>query len=313
MPELPEVEVTRRRLEPKLVGRTISEVITTKASYFFLTPPKELARRLVGRQVTGLERFGKYLVASLDDEARVLLHLGMTGQLFTASARSVRLLRSGVGSRALGRASTVGSRARGRASTDVAALAPDDQAGFTPDVHTHLVLRFADAGEDVLFRDVRKFGKVQWLARQAADPRLDKLGPDALLVTGARLFEASRSRKTAIKTLLLDQEALAGVGNIYADEALFRAGIRPGRASRGLTKLECEKLAESVRAVLLRSIETGGSSISDYVQPDGTDGAYQNERRVYSRTGEPCLSCHTSIKRIVLGARSTHYCPRCQK
>jgi formamidopyrimidine-DNA glycosylase len=231
------------------------------------------------------------LVASLDDEARVLLHLGMTGQLFTASARSVRLLRS----------------------TAVAALSPDVQAGFTPDAHTHLVLRFKDGGEEVLFRDVRKFGKVQWLARQAVDPRLDKLGPDALEATGARLFEVSRSRKTAIKTLLLDQEALAGVGNIYADEALFRAGIRPGRAARSVTKLECERLAESIRAVLLRSIETGGSSISDYVQPDGSDGAYQNERRVYSRTGEPCLTCKTSIKRIVLGARSTHYCPQCQK
>ncbi|MFT3926243.1 MAG: bifunctional DNA-formamidopyrimidine glycosylase/DNA-(apurinic or apyrimidinic site) lyase [Myxococcales bacterium] len=291
MPELPEVEVTRRRIEPKLVGRTISEVVTTKASYFFLTPPKELARKLVGRRVVGLERLGKYLLASFDDRTRLLLHLGMTGQLFTASARSVRLLRT----------------------TGTGALDPNDQGSFKPDPHTHLVLRFEDGGEAVLFRDVRKFGKVRWLAPQAKDPRLDKLGPDALGATGERLYEVSRKRKTAIKTLLLDQEALAGVGNIYADEALFRAGIRPGRAARSLTRLECDKLADSVRQVLLRSIETGGSSISDYVQPDGSDGAYQNERKVYSRTGEPCSVCHTSIKRIVLGQRSTHYCPHCQK
>jgi formamidopyrimidine-DNA glycosylase len=291
MPELPEVEVTRRRIAPKLVGRTISEVITTKASYFFLTPPKELARKLAGRRVEALDRHGKYLLASLDDDARVLLHLGMTGQLFTTTARSVRLLRS----------------------TGAAALDPNEQGAFIPDSHTHLVLRFADGGEEVLFRDVRKFGKVRWLAPHAKDPRLDKLGPDALGATGARLFEATRSRKTSIKTLLLDQEVLAGVGNIYADEALFLAGIRPGRAARSLSKLECERLAASVRKVLERSIETGGSSISDYVQPDGSDGAYQNERRVYARTGEPCLTCGTSIKRVVIGARSTHYCPHCQK
>jgi formamidopyrimidine-DNA glycosylase len=291
MPELPEVEVTRRRIEPKLLGRTITEVVTTKPSYFFLTPPKELAKKLAGRRVVQLQRLGKYLLAELDDGARLLLHLGMTGQLFTASARSVRLL----------------------SGTRAGSLDPDEQPGFTPDSHTHLVLRFADGGEDVLFRDVRKFGKVRWLAQDSKDARLDKLGPDALTATGARLFEVSRGRKTAIKSLLLDQEALAGVGNIYADEALFRAGIRPGRAARSVTRQECERLAECVRAVLLRSIETGGSSISDYVQPDGTDGAYQNERRVYARTKEPCLVCQTSIKRIVIGQRSTHYCPTCQK
>ncbi len=291
MPELPEVEVTRRRIEPKLVGRTIAEVITTKASYFFLTPPKQLAHKLSHRRVVSLERLGKYLLASLDDGSRLLLHLGMTGQLFTASARSARLLRA----------------------TAAAALAPDVQAFFKPDPHTHLVLRFADGGEEVLFRDVRKFGKVRWLPQGATDPRLDKLGPDALGATGARLFEASRSRKAAIKTLLLDQQVLAGVGNIYADEALFLAGIRPGRAARSLSRPECEQLAARVRQVLERSIETGGSSISDYVQPDGSDGAYQDERRVYARTGEPCLRCQTSIKRVVLAARSTHYCPRCQR
>jgi formamidopyrimidine-DNA glycosylase len=291
MPELPEVEVTRQRIAPKIVGRKIRAVRTTQASYFFLTPPKELERRLTGRRVASLVRIGKYLIASLDDESRLFLHLGMTGQLFTASAKSVRLM----------------------SSTRGGALVPEAQGAFEPDLHTHLALAFEDADEDVLFRDVRKFGKVRWLPRGASDPRLDKLGPDALTTTGARIYEETRRRKTAIKTVLLDQEVVAGVGNIYADEALFRAKIRPKRGARTLTRRESDTLAEEIRAVLLRSIETGGSSISDYVQPDGSDGAYQNERRVYARKGEPCFVCGTPIKRIVLAARSTHYCPSCQK
>jgi len=291
MPELPEVEVTRASIAPKLVGRTIASVRTTAASYFFLTPPRELQRRLVGRRVDTLVRHGKYLIAGLDDASRLFMHLGMTGQLFTASARSVRLL----------------------VSTRGGALAPEAQDAFAPDLHTHLALAFTDGGEDVLFRDVRKFGKVRWLPKGASDPRLDKLGPDALETTGTLLHEGTRARTAAIKTVLLDQELVAGVGNIYADEALFRAGIRPRRAARSLTRKECERLADAVRAVLRRSIETGGSSISDYVRPDGSDGAYQNERRVYARKGEPCSTCTTPIRRIVLGARSTHYCPTCQK
>jgi formamidopyrimidine-DNA glycosylase len=291
MPELPEVETTRRSIAPHLIGRTIAEVITTKASYFFLTPPRELAKKLTGRRVEDLVRRGKYLLLELDDGARVLLHLGMTGQLFTASARSVRLLNA----------------------TRSGALLPEAQTAFEPDLHTHLMLTFADQGERVLFRDVRKFGKVQWLAKDAHDPRLTKLGVDALEASGSLLYEKTRGRKTSIKTFLLDQAVLAGVGNIYADEALFRAGIRPTRPARTLTKAQSERLALEIVAVLQRSIETGGSSISDYVSADGSDGGYQHERKVYSRTGEPCSVCGTKIKRIVLGARSSHYCPSCQK
>lgn len=291
MPELPEVEVTRRRIAPLLVGRTIQRVDTTAPSYFFLTPPRALQKALAGRRIDALGRHGKYLLAQLDDGARLLFHLGMTGQLFTSSAQSERLLsRTGRGT-----------------------LAPARQERFAPDAHTHLVLHFADAGEPVLFRDVRKFGKVLWLPAGKADARLDKLGPDALGATGALVFDGTRGRKVAIKTLLLNQSVLAGVGNIYADEALFRAKIRPKRAAQSLTRAECTRLAEEVVAVLTRSIETGGSSMSDYVQPDGKDGAYQLERRVYARKDEPCLVCGTPITRIVLGARSTHYCKSCQR
>lgn len=291
MPELPEVEVTRRLIAPLIERRVIAEVITTKPSYFFLTPPKVLARELPGRTCVRLERRGKYLIAHLDDERRLLLHLGMTGQLFASGVASVRLLSSTAGG----------------------SLAPEQQvAAFEPDAHTHLRLRFVDGGRDVLFRDTRKFGKVELLGRDQKSDRLDKLGIDALQVTGELLHQATRKRSASIKNVLLDQCVIAGVGNIYADEALFLAGIRPKRSAKRVGRDECDRLAKAIIQVLTRSIETGGSSISDYVRPDGTDGGYQNERRVYGREGEPCLSCGTTIRRIVLGQRSTCYCPTCQ-
>ncbi|HEX6245303.1 MAG TPA: bifunctional DNA-formamidopyrimidine glycosylase/DNA-(apurinic or apyrimidinic site) lyase, partial [Polyangiales bacterium] len=230
-------------------------------------------------------------LARLDDDSRLFLHLGMTGQLFTASARSVRLLNA----------------------TRGGALLPEAQAAFEPDSHTHLVLHFEDGGESVLFRDVRKFGKVRWLPAGREDARLTKLGLDALTIQGEHLFERSRKRKASIKSFLLDQSILAGVGNIYADEALFRAGVRPTRAAGGLNRPQYERIALAIVEVLRRSIETGGSSISDYIRADGTDGGYQHERKVYARTGEPCSVCGTEIKRVVVGQRSTHYCPSCQK
>jgi DNA-formamidopyrimidine glycosylase len=223
--------------------------------------------------------------------ALLLVHLGMTGQLFSGAATSPRLLRAS---------------ARG-------ILAPEAQPRFTPDEHTHLRLHFRDAGPEVFLRDARKFGKVLWLAAGASSERLDRLGIDALEATGDALFAASRGRSVAVKNLLLDQSVLAGVGNIYADEALFGARVRPTRRAGRVTRTECDRIAGALRRVLLRSIETGGSSISDYIAPDGADGAYQDERRVYARSGEPCLACGTKVKRIVLGQRSAHYCPSCQR
>jgi len=290
MPELPEVEVTRRKLAPLLVGRRIAKVHTTRPSYFFLTPPARLARELPGARVAGLERIGKYLLVRFDDGRRLLLHLGMSGQLFAEHASSVRLL----------------------SAATRASLAPAEQARFRPDAHTHLRLAFEDGGPELLFRDVRKFGKVRLLAPGQSDPRLEKLGIDALAATGAELFAATRKRRVAVKSVLLAQDVIAGIGNIYADEALSLAGIRPQRAACRLTRRECDALVAAAKQVLLRSIETGGSSISDYLAPDGSDGAYQDERRVYARTGEPCFVCGGAIKRIVIGARGSHYCPRCQ-
>jgi formamidopyrimidine-DNA glycosylase len=292
VPELPEVEVTRRELAPLVLHRVIERVRTTAPSYFFITPPATLRKRLVGRSGVALSRLGKYLVLELDDGGRLLLHLGMTGQLFFSGSSSLRLL----------------SALRG------VTLSPELQSdGFSPDAHTHLVLEFADGGPSLFFRDVRKFGKVEFLRSGAKSPRLDKLGIDALSATGADLCGAARSRTVAVKSLLLDQSVLAGVGNIYADEALFLARIHPKRSARKLKPAECDALVAAVQRVMLRSIETGGSSISDYVRPNGDRGSYQDERRVYGRKAEACLTCKTPIERIVLGQRSTHFCPQCQR
>ena len=291
MPELPEVEVTRLRIAPLLEGRTLAEIHTTRRSRFFLTSPQTLRRRLPGRTFRCLARRGKYLVATLDDASRLVLHLGMTGQLFSSEAASPRLL----------------------SATSRSALAPEEQRHFRPDAHTHLRLGFADGGPEVLFRDVRKFGKVLLLRPGQRSERLDRLGVEALELSSQELFRATRGRKVTIKSLLLDQSVVAGTGNIYSDEALFLAGVRPTRRAGRVTRRECNRISEEIQRVMQRSIETGGSSISDFVAPDGRDGGYQDERRVYARKGEPCHRCGGRIRRVVIGQRSTHYCPGCQR
>lgn len=275
MPELPEVEITRRELAPHLVGRSIREVLTGKPSYFFLTPPRTLKAKLVGRRVITLTRHGKYLLARLDDGHTLLLHLGMTGQLFTSAGAETEHV--------------------------------------PPQSHTHLRLRFDGRGPDVCFRDVRKFGKVKLLASEAREPRLRQLGVDALEARSDDLYAAARKRSTPIKTLLLDQSVLAGVGNIYADEALFLTGIRPTRAAKRVNRGECERLLTAAQQVMLRAVDAGGSSIRDFVAPDGQLGSYQEQRLVYARTGQPCPQCKTAIRRVVLATRSSHYCPSCQR
>jgi formamidopyrimidine-DNA glycosylase len=291
MPELPEVEVTRRRIGKLLLGRKIARIVTTKPSYFFLTSPKQLQLALPGQSVKKLDRHGKYLLARLDGGATLLLHLGMTGQLFGEGARSLRLLKA----------------------PDRRSKATAKPRGFSPDEHTHLQLEFADGGPRVFFRDVRKFGKVLLVAAGRTDARLEKLGIDALEANAAHLFEAAKKRRTPIKSLLLDQAVIAGIGNIYADEALFLASVSPRRAAKRVDLEACAAIVAAAQKVMRRSIQTGGSSISDYVNPDGSDGGYQNERRVYGRTDEPCPTCRTPIRRVVIAQRSTHFCPACQK
>lgn len=266
MPELPEVEITRRQLEPALLGRTIGRVRTTGDSYFFLTSPSRLANRLRRRRVETLRRMGKYLLATLDSGERLLLHLGMTGDLFAAES-------------------------------------------FRADSHTHLRISFADGGSDVFFRDVRKFGKVQLLARGERSARLERLGIDALAARGDALFWATRRRRAAIKSVLLDQSVLAGVGNIYADEALYGASLRPSRHADRLTRAECRRLAAAVKRVLRRAIEAGPR---DGGRPERA-GEGERAWRVYGRAGKPCRRCRTPLARTVIAQRSAYYCPRCQR
>ncbi len=291
VPELPEVEVTRRRIAPLLVGRRIARVETTADSAFFVTRPERLRSQLVRRQIDRLDRNGKYLVAGLDDGRRLVLHLGMTGQLFGAGVRSSRLL----------------------SGEDRKRFSAGDRSRVLPDAHTHLRLIFDDGGPEVSFRDVRKFGKVMLLAVGEASPRLDRVGADALDADADALWPRVHRRRTSIKNVLLDQSLFAGVGNIYADESLFFAGVRPRRAADRLTRREFDRLVTSVRSVLRRAIERGGSSIADFVAPDGADGAYQEERRVYARESLPCRACGTPVRRIVIQQRSAHYCPCCQR
>jgi formamidopyrimidine-DNA glycosylase len=269
MPELPEVETVRRKLAPAIEGRKIARVETAADSYFFLTRPARLKRELPNRRIVDLRRLGKYLIAKLDDDRGLLLHLGMTGQLFLSDAPKL-------------------------------------------DPHMHLRLAFADGPPQLVFRDVRKFGKVALIKQLEREPRIAKLGVDALQATGRELWQQARHRKIPVKTLLLDQGVLAGVGNIYADEALFGANIRPTRPARRLSLAHCEKLVGELRRVLECAIDAGGSSISDYLQPDGAQGEYQNQHLVYGRTGQPCPKCHQPIQRRMLGGRSTHWCNRCQ-
>lgn len=273
MPELPEVEITRRMLRPHLVGRRIEQVFTAPRSYFFLTPPATLRNNLVGRSVVEFDRHGKYLLAQLDNHSTLLLHLGMTGQLFT--------VKSGPNTR----------------DWD----------------HVHLRLQFEGGGHEVCFRDVRKFGKVKWLKPGAQDARVTRLGVDALSATPEHLHEAVRARRIPIKTLLLDQSVLAGIGNIYADEALFIAEVKPTKVARRVTAAECERIVKATHQVMAQAIQAGGSTIRDFMAPDGQAGSYQDQRLVYGRTGDPCPRCKTTIRRVVLATRSTHYCPQCQK
>jgi formamidopyrimidine-DNA glycosylase len=290
MPELPEVELVVRYLRPQLLGRRIQRVTTTKPSYFFLTPPKTLNDELPGERIAGLERLGKYLLVVFKSDRRLLLHLGMTGQLIVAGARNPRL---------------VFSKQRRRGATE-------PLTDFEPDQHTHLSLHFADNRPALYFRDTRKFGKVRLLEAGQTDPRLAKLGPDALTVKASRLVLTSQSRRVPVKSWLLDQTVITGVGNIYADEALFLTGIHPQRPAQSLTLRDCQALAKTIRRLLRNAIRAGGSSIDDYVHPDGSDGRFQKQFNVYGRAGLPCDQCKTPIVRIVLGGRSTHFCPKCQ-
>jgi formamidopyrimidine-DNA glycosylase len=282
LPELPEVETVRRGLEPVLQDRVILRAEVRRPDLRWPFPPR-LAERLQGARVTGLGRRSKYLLAGLDRGETLIVHLGMSG----------RLLVSGV---ALG------------------AFHHDHPA---PEKHDHVVLDI-EGGARVTLNDVRRFGAMDLWPTEALEGHrlLAGLGPEPLGngFNGSTLAASLAGRATSVKAVLLDQRAVAGLGNIYVCEALWRAGISPLRPARAVTAPEAEVLAVSVREVLADAIAAGGSSLRDYRQADGELGYFQHSFAVYARTGEPCLrpGCGGVIARVVQAGRSSFYCPVCQ-
>jgi formamidopyrimidine-DNA glycosylase len=295
MPELPEVETVRRGLAAALEGAVIVGVETRRPDLRFPFSER-FAERLAGRRVTALRRRAKYLLAELDDGATLLMHLGMSG--------SFRIERDGEGEA-------------------VAANAFAFERGKDAD-HDHVVLRLK-GGERIVYNDPRRFGFMLLIAPEDAEthPLLEGLGPEPTgnEFSAATLAQGLDGRAAPLKSVLLDQGLVAGLGNIYACEALWRAGLSPRRAAGTLVRAggrpteRLQRLVDAIRAVIDEAIEAGGSSLRDYVAADGSLGRFQHRFAVYGREGEPCLraGCGGTVRRIVQAGRSTFFCPACQR
>jgi formamidopyrimidine-DNA glycosylase len=271
MPELPEVETTRRGLAPLLVAQRIRAAVVRNRA-LRRPVPRALPRVLAGTTVSGLARRGKYLLIDCGS-GTLILHLGMSGRLWVV----------------------------------------DGATPPGPHDHFDLVL---ENGTIIRLRDPRRFGLVLWREGRALDHvLLAGIGPEPLApeFDGAALYRATRGRSAAIKLALMDSRTVAGIGNIYANEALFRAGINPRIPARRVGRARCERLAEAVKHTLELAISAGGSSLRDYVGSDGMAGNFQSQFMVYDRAGRPCPRCNGTIRAIRQGQRSTFYCPRCQK
>ena len=274
MPELPEVETTRRGLAMRLEGRRIARIEARRADLRFPLP-KDFAKTIQGRKVEALERRAKYILVRLEGGLVWLIHLGMSGRM---------VLRSGW---------------------------PND---IGP--HDHVIFA-TDEGWAVTFNDARRFGMMDLIPAAELDRHklLAGLGPEPLGAdfTPAVLQAALAGKKAPMKAALLDQSVVAGLGNIYVCEALFRAGISPKRLAGTVKPERIARLVPVIKKVLLEAVEAGGSSLRDYVQSDGELGYFQKRFRVYDREDAPCTSCRRPVKRIVQSGRSTFYCGTCQK
>jgi formamidopyrimidine-DNA glycosylase len=278
MPELPEVETVVRGLRPQLEGRRLARVEQHRPDLRFPLP-QDFAARLTGRRVERIRRRAKYMLLDLDDGQVLLCHLGMSGRM------------------------VIVERGHG--------------GGRPPlDRHDHVVF-VTEAGTEIRFNDARRFGIMDLVAAAAleAHPLLRALGPEPLGndFSGPVLAAALKGRRSPIKAALLDQQVVAGLGNIYVCEALFFAGLSPRRLAYTVQGNRAEKLAAAVRQVLTRAIEAGGSSLRDYVQTNGELGYFQHQWAVYGREGEPCRTCGGPVRRMVQGGRSTFYCSACQR
>jgi len=279
VPELPEVETVRRGLMPRLVGRRLVRVLQRRRD-LRVPLPSRFAQRLEGREVLGIDRRAKYLLIRLDDRQTLIAHLGMSGRMTLHDAAS-------------------------------AAQHPFDR-------HDHVVLE-TDQGWQVRFNDARRFG-LMLLERDDAVPGhklFRDLGPEPLdeSFDGAALAGRLAGRRTPIKAALLDQKTLVGVGNIYACEALFLAGISPRRSAHTVQGERAQRLVGAIKQVLLRSIDDGGSTLRDHVQPGGELGYFQTRFNVYDRAGALCPTgdCGGAVRRLVQSGRSTFYCSHCQR
>lgn len=271
MPELPEVETTRRGIEPHLRGRRIVAVIVRHAGLRWPVPAN-LPELLRGERIASVQRRAKYLLVPFA-HGRLILHLGMSG--------SLRIV----------------------------------PAGAPVKKHDHIDIEL-DSGQALRYTDPRRFGAVLWQA--AGEPEhmlLAGLGPEPLTpeFDGAYLFERSRRRAVPVKSFLMDSRIVVGVGNIYANEALFGAGIRPDRAAGRIALPRYERLAGQVKFVLERSIAQGGTTLRDFVGGDGNPGYFKQQLQVYGRGGEECRLCGSALREIRLGQRATVYCQRCQR
>jgi formamidopyrimidine-DNA glycosylase len=274
MPELPEVETVCRGLEGPLVGRRLTKVTQRRANLRWPFPDN-FANRLEGRTITRLHRRAKYILADLDDGWVWMTHLGMSGRMYIHHG-----------------------------------LAPD------PGKHDHVLIE-TDDGHTVVFQDHRRFGMMDLVpaTELGAHRLLSDMGPEPLgnEFNGIVLSNALRGRRTPIKSALLDQKIVAGLGNIYVCEALFHAGISPRRLASSVAGRRAERLVPAIRDVLTKAIAKGGSTLRDYVQASGELGYFQHEFVVYGREGEPCVTCDGTIKRLVQSGRSTFFCSTCQR
>ncbi len=271
MPELPEVETTRRGIAPHIEGQTVNDVIVRHHQLRWPLP-WGLKRKLSGHTINAVSRRAKYLLLSFD-HGTLLLHLGMSG--------SLRII----------------------------------EAGTPAEKHDHLDIVFSN-GKALRLTDPRRFGAVLWTKEAPEEHELlSRLGPEPLgeAFNGERLYHLSRSRKGSIKQFIMDGKIVVGVGNIYASEALFLAGINPKTVAGRVSRARMERLATAIRQVLAAAIEQGGTTLRDFVGGDGKPGYFAQQLNVYGREGEPCHHCGTRIKQLTQGQRSSYYCPRCQR
>jgi len=300
MPELPEVETVRRQLEPELVGRRIESASVLDERLTRPEPPAALERAVAGREVTAVARRGKYLLLGLEGGRTLALHLRMTGNLL------LRDPRDGM-------------------TADLMKSEPASRRSFSPEP-SHVRARFElDDGRVLLFTDVRRFGQAVVLdaGDQLDDFFASRLGIEPLSgeLTPERLLELAAGRKAPLKSFLLSQSRIAGIGNIYADEALWRARLHPLSPAGSMKMEHAERLVQGIIGALQAGLDHGGASIDDYLDARGERGSMQEEFLVHSREGEPCLrppeehrpSPPPVIQRIVVTGRSTYFCPNCQE